>query len=101
LSLLITDTAEDDLADIWTFIAAENPDAATRFVRDIHNHLLLLCDNPELGPRRDQLAEGLRAHFFRNYVIYYRVTNTSLTIMRVLHGARDAAALIGDSEDKI
>jgi hypothetical protein len=27
-------------------------------------------------------------------------TFASLTIMRMLHGARDAAALIGDSEDK-
>jgi toxin ParE1/3/4 len=38
------------------------------------------------------LAPGLRAHFYGNYVIYYRVTGTEIIIVRVLHGLRDATA---------
>jgi toxin ParE1/3/4 len=45
------------------------------------------------GPSRDQLAPGLRAAFNGAYVVYYLPDETTLTIVRVLHGARDVAAL--------
>jgi len=32
-------------------------------------------------------------------VIYYRITDTELIIMRVLHGARDIAAQFGEGAD--
>ncbi|MGH8584345.1 MAG: type II toxin-antitoxin system RelE/ParE family toxin [Gammaproteobacteria bacterium] len=34
-SLRITDEAEDDLAEIWAFIAADNPQAASAFVHKL------------------------------------------------------------------
>jgi len=45
------------------------------------------------GPSREQFAAGLRVTFEGNYAIYYTSTATELVIIRVLHGARDAAAL--------
>jgi toxin ParE1/3/4 len=36
---------------------------------------------------------GLRAGFSGNYVVYYRPAETELTIVRILHGARDTAAI--------
>ncbi|MFC6853973.1 type II toxin-antitoxin system RelE/ParE family toxin [Marivibrio halodurans] len=79
-------------------MAEDSPDTASRFVHDLQQRFAPLCHSPEIGPRRDSLAPGLRAHFFRSYAIYYRITDTALIIMRVLHGARDAAALFGESE---
>ena len=58
-------------------------------------HFEPLCRHPELGPARDHLAPGLRAHVYRDYVIYYTATETAVTIIRVLHGSRDAAAQFG------
>jgi toxin ParE1/3/4 len=52
--------------------------------------------NPEIGPRRDRLAKGLRVHFYRDYVLYYRFTDSEVIIVRVVHGARDAQALSFD-----
>jgi toxin ParE1/3/4 len=57
-----------------------------------------LRHQPELGPSRENLAPGLRAHFHRDYVIYYRATDTALVIVRVVHGARDRAALFSDDQ---
>ena len=54
--------------------------------------------HPELGPRRDQLAPGLRAYFYRDYAIYYRFTDTEVIVIRVVHGSRDAAALFPTEE---
>ncbi len=48
---------------------------------------------PSSGVARDQLRPSLRAHFEGNYAIYYVVGEAEIVIVRVLHGARDAAAL--------
>ncbi|MDQ3776978.1 MAG: type II toxin-antitoxin system RelE/ParE family toxin [Pseudomonadota bacterium] len=57
-----------------------------------------LLSHPELVPARDDLAPGLRVPFFRDYAFYYRYTDTEIIIVRVLHGARDARALLGSDE---
>jgi toxin ParE1/3/4 len=56
----------------------------------------MVLSNPEIGPRRDRLAKGLRAHFHRDYVLYYRFTDSEVIIVRVVHGARDVQALTFD-----
>ena len=48
---------------------------------------------PLLGTARDQLAPGLRVTFHRRYAIYYVPREDELVIVRVIHTARDAAAL--------
>jgi toxin ParE1/3/4 len=48
-----------------------------------------------MGPAREQLAPGLRALSYRDYVIYYLAAPDELVIVRVLHGARDARAIFG------
>jgi plasmid stabilization system protein ParE len=54
-----------------------------------------LREYPELGASRDQVARGLRALTYRDYVIYY-MAGEELVIVRVLHGARDARAIFRD-----
>ena len=49
-----------------------------------------------MGANREYLAPGLRAHFFRDYVIYYTVTVSEIIIVRVLHGSRDAESIFED-----
>jgi toxin ParE1/3/4 len=48
---------------------------------------------PEAHPTRDALAKGLRVAFQGNYALYHAVQHPELIIVRVLHGARDAAAI--------
>jgi toxin ParE1/3/4 len=45
------------------------------------------------APAREQLAPGLRVTFYKAYAIYYRPLADAVVIIRVLHGARDIAAL--------
>jgi toxin ParE1/3/4 len=52
-----------------------------------------LCHHPLAAPRREQFAPGLRVTFHRKYAIYYLSAAGELTIVRVLHGARDAKAI--------
>ena len=99
MTLRITDTAEDDLADIWATIAADSPERASAFVTSIIERFEPLRHHPELGPARKHLAPGLRAHFHGNYTLYYRFTETELIILHVVHGARDQAALFEENKD--
>ena len=50
-SLIISPEAEQDLLDIWLYIAADNPDAADRLLEEIDRKCFLLAGNPLLGRR--------------------------------------------------
>ena len=49
--------------------------------------------SPLIGTTREQFGVGLRVMFHHPYAIYYQMSGQKLIIIRVLHGARDAAAL--------
>lgn len=49
--------------------------------------------SPLMGTPREQFAVGLRVTFHHPYAIYYQVSEPELIIVRVLHGARDVAAM--------
>jgi toxin ParE1/3/4 len=64
-------------------------------VREIVAKFEPLRQFPEMGAAREQLAEGLRAMPYRDYIIYYFTESDALVIARVLHGARDAKVIFG------
>ena len=84
------------MAEIWAFIAEDSPDNATRFIEKLQEAFTPLLDQPMLGSAREELSSGLRAHFFRKYVIYYVPTDQDIFIARVVHGHRDRLALLTD-----
>lgn len=59
----------------------------------IEAHFEPLRHFPFSGPAREQLSPGLRVTFHPPYAIYYVPLSDALVIVRVLHGARDIAAL--------
>jgi toxin ParE1/3/4 len=73
----------------------DSPRAADAFVGQIAAKFEPLRQFPEIGATREQLAPGLRALPYRDYVIYYLAQPDELVIVRVLHGARDARAIFG------
>jgi len=81
--------AENDLLEIWGHIAKDDPLAADRQLDRIDAACEMLAENPEGGPRRDDLAPGLRFYPVGNYLIFYTSGEDGITLARVLHGARD------------
>jgi len=76
---------------MFSFEASEA--TATRLLDKIKDACQPLRHFPLSGVVREQFAPGLRARFVGNYAIYYLNDERELVIVRVLHGARDAAAL--------
>ncbi len=46
---------------------------------------------PDLGQNRDSIAPGLRARLVEQHVIYFRVADQAIQVLRVLHVRMDAA----------
>jgi toxin ParE1/3/4 len=92
-----TAQAEEDLIDIWLYIAHDDVRAADRVLDDIEEKLLLLADQPGVGPARSDIAPELRYSPVRRYLILYRQITDGIEIVRVVHGARDVPTLMADN----
>ncbi len=92
-SYRLTRLAEGDLREIGRYIARDNPTAALRFVERIRNRFAMLARQPMLGELREELRPHMRSFSVGRYVIYYEIIEHRVTIVRVLHGARDVRRL--------
>ena len=84
-----TERARRDLIEIWLYIAENDERAADALLDRIDDACVLLTESPEIGPARDDIRAGLRYFPVPPYLILYRVHETSILIVRVLHGRRD------------
>jgi len=93
---LLTPAARDDIGEIRLYIASDNPAAADALEDEFFAVFERLIVNPDLGHlRRDLTDKPVR--FFtvrRQYLVVYVPDTRPLEIIRVLHGARDAEALL-------
>jgi toxin ParE1/3/4 len=90
--------ADSDLDEIWYYVASQSGsmDVADRLIGSITDRFFLLASYPNLGRARDEdLRHGLRTFPVGEYVIFYRIEDESVVILRVLRGNRNIAALFG------
>ena len=88
--VVFTQSAQTDLLEAWLFIAEENQAAADHTLDAIERQAQALVSQPLIGRARPELAEGVRSWPTSTpYILYYLTDNDSVTILRVLHHARD------------
>ncbi|MFS8085754.1 MAG: type II toxin-antitoxin system RelE/ParE family toxin, partial [Acidobacteriota bacterium] len=92
-SVRIAATAIGDLHDIWSHVAQNDAEAASRLVKEIMRRFSLLRNNPLLGRQQDQLLVNLRSFTVKGYLIFYQPSEDHVDILRVLHGSRDVEAI--------
>lgn len=98
MRLTLTPLAEQDLEAIGDYIAADNPNRAVSFIRELRDQCQRISANP-LGYRlRSELGEDVRSCAHHNYVIFFAVTVEDVTIVRVLHGARDFPSIFASDD---
>jgi toxin ParE1/3/4 len=82
--------AESDLIDIWEYSFDEWDDVqADKYLDELNAAINSLAANPELGVKRNYLRQDYRALFVNQHAIYYKLTPTTIDIVRVLHGQMD------------
>ena len=89
MQLLITPLAAFDLEEIGDYIAQDNPVRAGSFVAELRAHCEKICLSPAGYRRRPELSDDLCSCTHGNYVIFFESTTEQVTIVRILHGARD------------
>ncbi len=89
MQLLITPLAQQDLEEIGDYIAQDSPKRAVSFILELQAQCQKICINPAGYRRRPELSDDLRSCAHGNYVIFFESTDDQVTIVRVLHGARD------------
>lgn len=83
-----TAQADEDLIDLWVYIAQDNPAAADNLLDELESKFALLAGQPRLGVARSDIAPGLRHFPVGNYLILYREIDPGIKVVRVVHGAR-------------
>jgi addiction module RelE/StbE family toxin len=85
-----TEPAMHDMAALRDYIASDSPRHAQRFIRRIFEHVERLAAYPELGRRVPEAGRNdIRELVYQGYRIIYRVSQTKVDILTVLHGSRD------------
>jgi len=86
----LTQSAQADLLEAWLFIAEENPLAADRVLDAIEREANTLLLQPLMGRARPELADGVRTWPTSTpYILFYLADDAGITVVRVLHRARD------------
>ena len=83
-----------DLETIDKRIGDEDPGAAERFRANELRRIGLLKNYPEAAQPRPEFGRDIRTIPIGRYVVILRVTVPKVTVLRVLHGARDLPKLL-------
>jgi toxin ParE1/3/4 len=81
--------AQEDLIEIWEYIADDSIDRADAFIDIIDGKLRTLAAQPMMGRARDELMAGLRSFPVGRYILFYELVTDGIALVRVLHSARD------------
>lgn len=87
-----TEEAQRWLEDIFEYIAADNPHAATRTVQGIYERAQVLAAFPEIGHRYHASSRNVRILLYGHYRIAYPVKEDGdIDVLGVFHGSLDIA----------
>ncbi len=89
MSFRLRPKAEEDIAEIALYIAADNPRAAQTWIDSIQSLCRRIGEMPGIGAPRPEFAEGLRIAPLGKYLVLYIEAAGHADILRVIHGARD------------
>ncbi len=103
--VLVRAAARRDLADLYRWLKEEaGADVAERFLAAADHAFATLAATPGLGARVTLSSRHLakvrkwRVKGFENVLIFYQPRPTGVSIIRVIHAARDWWQLVGISE---
>lgn len=88
-SYVIGAFASQDLSEITDYFAEYNIEAGERFLRAFNRKCGQLVTFPNSGKRYDDIRPGLKGLSMEGYVIFYKLLDDGIEILRVVSGRRD------------
>ena len=91
----LTPEAQSNVDEIADFIAEESVDAAIRVLDALEDAFQQLAEMPEMGHTREDLTDRpVKFWSVFSYLVVYDPASRPMTVLAVLHGARDVAKLL-------
>lgn len=82
--------AKQDLYRIWQYYSRlASPEIADTLLREIAEQAERLGQRPFIGRSRTEILTDLRSTLVHPYTVFYRVTESTVEVLRVLHERRD------------
>ncbi len=93
-ALAFSRQAEQDLDEIFDFIARDSLERAIAFSEELQKACLARAGIPKAGKQEVDLPAGVLWFPYADYVFYYRIMpmGQGIRILRVFHGARNHRA---------
>lgn len=88
-SLRITVPASKDLNTISDYFLSQSIDSGERFVEAFNQKCQYLAKYPYIGKSYADLRPDLRGLSLMGYIVFYRVSDDSVEILRVVSGYRN------------
>lgn len=95
---LINILASQDLNEIADYFAENNLEAGERFFQAFNRKCQQLVAFPNIGKSYAEIRPDLRGLSLEGYVIFYRILEDSIEILRVVSGRRNLPALFKEFE---
>jgi len=92
---VLTPQAEQDLNDLWDYIAQDDVKTADGVLAKIEKAIGTLAQHPQMGFIREDWADS-RQRFWPvySYIIMYRPESKPLQVLRIISGYRNLAELL-------
>ena len=84
--LIFPPSARQDLVGIFDFISHNKPVAASNWSDLIEEKCKLIAATPAFGEQRSEFGSDIRNSLVGRYVIFYRMIDASIEVVRVISG---------------
>ena len=95
---IISQPAIKDLEEIIDYFSSRNIEAGERFINDFEKKCKYLANFPNMGRSYDDIKPSLRGLPLASYIIFYRIIDDGIEIIRVVSGYRDLESLFLENE---
>ncbi|MBK7562255.1 MAG: type II toxin-antitoxin system RelE/ParE family toxin [Chitinophagaceae bacterium] len=97
LPFIISKKAVSDLEEIWLYTVEKwSVKQADRYYNLIVDEINYICKNSTAGKSMEHVRKGYRASKVKSHLIFYRVLNGTLEVIRILHERMDIESRLND-----
>jgi len=87
----LTPAAEHDLESIWTYTARQwGIEQASRYLDALTATFSEFAESPRTAPGCEHIRSGYRRFGVERHMVYFRMSDDGILIVRVLHARMDA-----------
>lgn len=95
---ILSTAAGIDIDEIVQAISKDSPQTAEKWVISLQDKCRGLAQFPHIGRLRGDLRPDMYCFPYGNYLIFYKITESAVIVVRVVHGARNLPEVFREEE---